>query len=70
MAVVIAAVTSNKGKTVHVPVEQETHEVRTSSLTQQPDGRVTWVAIDGASGVSGVLPHDDPRAVRALRELH
>ena len=60
----MAAVNTERGREI---IELESQDVRvlSSSLRQRPDGMIDWISTNGLSGVAGILPDNDARAVAA-----
>lgn len=66
-----AAVLTSAGQVVHVPISKHTVQVYPYDLCELEDGRISWKSSDGQkSGISGLLPTTDPRAVRARQVYH
>ena len=65
----LVAVNGANGELFQVPIRSELVQVRPRDLHVRPDGRVEWTATDGTQGISGLLPHDDPRAKDAVPHL-
>jgi hypothetical protein len=64
----MAAITDSTGTQIYIPVQQEDRVVRASGLEKLPDERMAWKDVTGATGICGILPADDPRAVDAHRK--
>jgi hypothetical protein len=66
----LVAVTSFDGKNFNIPLQRSDHIVRSHDLFRGDNNSIHWYDVEGNSGISWLLPDDDPRAIAARKKYH